>query len=216
MRSYTHIIGAIILFISFAYMTSLDYLLFGILFAGLISLFPDIVDNLGGKHRGWGHSILWLIPFTFVGFWSLTLTVAMIIGLVSHMILDILTTKGCPLLYPLSKTNFVVLKENRRIKTGTNYEKAIFIALVFLLASIIFFTFFSLHVEKTPINFNTIFVSGTNETNKTNETNQTNHTNSNSSHGDANINFQLKNKINKNISVIKVSDNETDYLITDI
>lgn len=216
MRSHTHFIGATVLFISFAYLTSLDYILLGTLFAGLISFLPDILDNLSGTHRGWGHSILWLIPFTSLGFWSITLAAALVIGLISHMVLDILTTKGCPILYPLSKTNFVVLKENKRIKTGTNSEKAIFIVLVFLLASIMFFTLFSMYIEKTPINFSTFFASGTNESYKSNETNVTNHTNINSSYKDVNINLQVKSKINKNISVIKISENETDYLITDI
>jgi inner membrane protein len=217
MRSYTHIAGAILLFISFAYLTSLDYILYGMLFACLISLFPDILDNLSGKHRGWGHSILWLIPFTLTGFWSVTLAAALIIGLISHMVLDVLTTKGCPILYPLSKTNFVVLKENKRIKTGTNGEKAIFILLVFLLASIMFFTFFIINIEKTPINFNTFFASGTNETNITNHNTSNSHQNySTTPQKDVNINLQVKNKENKNISVMKVSDNETDYLITDI
>lgn len=216
MRSYTHVAGAILLFISFAYITSLDYILFGMLFAGLISLSPDILDNLTGSHRGWGHSILWLIPFAFVGFWSITLAAAFMIGLVSHIVLDVLTTKGCPIFYPLSKTNFVVLKENKRIKTGTSSEKAIFIVIVFLLASIMFFTFFTIHIKKTPINFDTFFASGTNETNNTNETTKTNQTLTDSSHKDAIISLQIKNKENKNISVIKVSDNETDYLITDV
>lgn len=187
------------------------------LFAGLISIAPDILDNLIGTHRGPGHSILWIMPSLFVGFWSVTLAVALIIGLVSHIILDILTTTGCPLLYPLSKTNFVVLKENRRIKTGTNGEKAVFIALVFILTSITFFTFFSMHVEKAPISFNTVFASESNETNNTNHTNTNftqNHTISHQK--DVNINLQVKNETNKKISVIKVSDNQTDYLLTDI
>jgi len=66
------------------------------------------------------------------------------------------------------------------------------------------------HIEKAPISFNTDFASESNETNISNHTNNTftqNYTNPHQK--DVNINLQVKNKMNKNIS-------ETDYLITDM
>jgi len=107
MREYTHIVGAVPLFLAVAYLTNLHNLFTGIFFAAWISVFPDLVDKLTGKHRGIGHSIFWLVPFTLIGFWNLTIAAALVIGIISHIVLDIITTYGCPLLYPLSKTYFV-------------------------------------------------------------------------------------------------------------
>jgi len=117
MRSYTHIAGAILLFVTLAYFTNLDHVIIGIFFASWGSVFPDI---LSGKHRGIGHSIFWLIPFALMCFWNLTVGVAMLLGFISHVFLDILTMYGCPVLYPLWKTDFVCFGKKRRIKTGTN------------------------------------------------------------------------------------------------
>ena len=136
MRSYTHITGAIVLFLSFAYLTNLNNLLVGILFASWITLFPDILDRLIGKHRGYGHSIIWIIPCLLAAFFNVTIAIALIIGIISHVLLDLITTHGTPILYPLWKTNFVVLNKKRRIKTGTNHDKAVFLALIFLLIPI--------------------------------------------------------------------------------
>lgn len=62
MRSYTHVAGALLLFISFSYLINLNNLYLGLFVAGWISLFPDILERLSGTHRGYGHSIFWLIP----------------------------------------------------------------------------------------------------------------------------------------------------------
>ena len=89
MRSYTHIAGAILLFITFTYLTNINNILIGIFFAGWISVFPDIIDRLLGKHRGYGHSLVWLIPFTLIGFFDFGLAAALVIGFLSHIFLDI-------------------------------------------------------------------------------------------------------------------------------
>ncbi len=133
MRSYTHITGALLLFISFSYLMNLNNLYLGLFLAGWISLFPDIMDRILGKHRGYGHSIFWLIPFTLISFLNVTVAAALLMGIISHTVLDILTTHGSPILYPLSKTNFVILNEKKRIKTGTNQDKTVFITLMFLI-----------------------------------------------------------------------------------
>ena len=212
MRSYTHITGAILLFISFAYLTNLNYLWVGILFAGWISVFPDILDRLTGTHRGYGHSIFWIIPCLFVGFWSITIAAALVTGLISHIILDILTTKGSPILYPLSKTNFVVLKENRRIKTGTNQDKALFLVLIFLLIPVLFFTIQSIRIDKTPFDLSHAFA-----TNGTNETNTATSNTQYSMKNNPNLNIQLPKpvkNVNETITIKKVDENETRIMIT--
>ncbi|MBZ2164470.1 metal-dependent hydrolase [Methanobacterium spitsbergense] len=211
MRSYTHITGAILLFISFAYLTNLNYLWVGILFAGWISVFPDILDRFTGTHRGYGHSIFWIIPCLFVGFWSITIAAALVTGLISHVILDILTTKGSPILYPLSKTNFVVLKENRRIKTGTNQDKALFLVLIFLLIPVLFFTIQSICIDKTSFDLSHAFA--------TNGTNGTNTAMSNpqySMKNNPNLNIQLPKpvkNVNETITIKKVDENETRIMV---
>jgi inner membrane protein len=211
LRSYTHIAGAIVLFLSFAYVTNLNHLLVGILFTGWISLFPDIFDRLLGKHRGYGHSIFWIIPCLLVAFFNVTIAIALIIGIISHVLLDVITTHGTPILYPLWKTNFVILNQKRRIKTGTNHDKAVFIALIFLLIPILFFTIPSFHNDNSPFDISTTFAS-----NSSNENKILNNNNSDSVKNNFNINLQLKEKTNKNISIKKVNENETTVLIKDI
>jgi inner membrane protein len=208
MRSYTHIAGAVVLFLSFAYLTNLNHLLLGIFFAGWMSVFPDILDNLFGKHRGYGHSILWIIPCLFILLFNVTIGAALIIGIVSHVLLDLITTHGTPILYHLWKTNFVVLNQKRRIKTGTNYDKAVFLAIVFLLIPALFFSIQSFHNTKNfPFDFNTALASnGTKILSNTSDSVKNNF----------NINLQLEEKTNKNISIKKISDNGTTVLVEDI
>ena len=71
MRSYTHVAGAILFYIIFAFLLNLNHLIVGTFFAAWISLFPDIIDKLLDKHRGIGHSIFWLGPLFLVGFMEL-------------------------------------------------------------------------------------------------------------------------------------------------
>lgn len=44
MRSYTHIAGALVLFLSFAYLINLNNLYWGVFTAAWMSLFPDVLD----------------------------------------------------------------------------------------------------------------------------------------------------------------------------
>ena len=67
MKIYTHIVGSIIIFYSFAYLINLNAILVGIFIAGWISVFPDVIDKIEGKHKGIGHSIIWIIPFIIIG-----------------------------------------------------------------------------------------------------------------------------------------------------
>jgi len=123
MREYTHIAGAILFYLLFAYLLNLHYIIPGIIFAGWISVFPDILDKLIGKHKSVGHSIFWILPLILVAYFNIYLGIALLTGFLSHLFLDIFTTNGCPLLYPIVRTNFVALKKQFRIKTQTNQEK---------------------------------------------------------------------------------------------
>ena len=208
MRSYTHIAGAILLFVTFAYLTNFSNLIIGIIFAGWISVFPDILDKLSGKHRGIGHSIIWLIPFAIVGIWNLPMAAAMIIGFFSHIFLDIMTTNGCPVLYPMWKTDFVCFGKKRRIKTGTNQDKAVFVFIIFLLIPVLLFTTGIGSLWKYTEDQNLVFAASSDTVNssKNNDTIKNNF----------NLNFELSDGVNKNITVQKVNENETTILVNDI
>ena len=149
MRYYTHIVAAILFFILFDYIFNIenDDLLFGIIITSFVSIFPDLFDIISkSKHRGFGHSLLLWIPIILLigiisfNIGNLIILAALLTALVSHILLDIVTKRGYPFLYP-KKTIFVALNENRRIKTGTKQEKAVFIFLVLLLIPALLFSF---------------------------------------------------------------------------
>lgn len=208
MREYTHIVGAVLLFLAVAYLTNLHNLFTGIFFAAWISVFPDLVDKLTGKHRGIGHSIFWLVPFTLIGFWNLTIATALVIGIISHIVLDIITTYGCPLLYPLSKTYFVSFGKKRRIKTGTNQEKAVLVFMLLLLSTVLLFSTNIVTLLGGSPGENFVFA-GTSDTPNTSQ-------NNNAVKNNFNLNFDLNEGVYKNITVKKVNENETTILIKDI
>lgn len=208
MRSYTHIVGAIFLFVTFAYVTNFNNLLTGIFFAGWISLFPDLIDKITGKHRGIGHSIFWLIPLAIVGFWNMGIAVAIMIGFISHIFLDILTTNGCPVLYPLWKNDFVCFGKKRRIKTGTNQEKAVFLVILLLLVPFLLLTTNIVSLFENTGDENVVFAGSSESVNSS--------INNDTMKNNFYLNFELKEGVNKNISIKKVSEKETNILVNDI
>jgi inner membrane protein len=208
MRSYTHIAGAILLFVTVAYLTNLSNLITGIFFAGWISVFPDIIDKITGKHRGIGHSIIWLIPFAIIGLWNIGIAVAIMIGFVSHIFLDILTTNGCPLLYPLWKTDFVCFGKKRRIKTGTNQDRAVFLVMLFILIPFLLFTTNIGSLLHHTEDQNMVFAASTDSINSSK--------NNDIIKNNFNLNFELNDGVNKKITVQKVNENETTILVNDI
>jgi inner membrane protein len=66
MRSYTHLAGAILFYLIFAFLFNQTHLIVGIFFGSWASVTPDIIDRILKTHRGYGHSIFWLIPFIVV------------------------------------------------------------------------------------------------------------------------------------------------------
>lgn len=209
MKIYTHILGGILFFISFAYLMNLNGIIIGTFFAAWISILPDVIDRLAGKHRGIGHSIIWIIPFVTIGFFNFLIGSALIIGFLSHIFFDSLTRHGTPFFYPFSKVEFVSLNKRNRIKTGTNQEKALLIFIIFLLVPTILLGTGFLSIGALYGDQNSIFASGEvsgvplNNLNK--EVNE-----------HMNLNFQINSNTNKNITIHKASENETNILIKDI
>lgn len=213
MRSYTHITGALLLFLSFAYLMNLNNIFLGLFFAGWISIFPDIMDRILGAHRGYGHSIFWLIPFILISFWNVTIAAALVVGTISHAVLDILTTHGCPILYPISKVNFAVLNEKKRIKTGTYQDKTVFITLIFLLIPMFIFTIGGTHFEKFLPGQNFLFPDTSNISGGNHGSGL-----SNSFRNSPNLNIQIPRpgkNVTENITVKNLGDNETSIIVND-
>ncbi len=211
MKIYTHIAGSILFFGVFAYLLNLDSIFIGIFIAGWISVFPDVVDKLGDKHRGIGHNVLWLIPFALLGFWNFVISSALIIGFLSHILLDTITWNGCPVFNPLSKVEFVSLSRRNRFKTGTSQEKALFIFFLVLIIPTILISTNFLSVGSLLENENSLLSTGEASGLPINSINKHDALNDH-----VNLGFQINSNTNKNITIRKVGENETNLIIKDI
>jgi inner membrane protein len=207
MKWYTHITGAIVFFLLFASLTGLHQWLMGLVFAGWISVVPDLLDMFATKHKSFGHSIFLVIPCMIVCLFNTTIGIALTIGLISHTILDILTTNGTPALIPVTKANFAILYRKRRIKTGTNQDKSLCITLVFILIPILFFNIGGLKINESPISgflgLDGLVTDNMSDTNKNGE----------KINSHLNINLKIDQYMNGIIKLEQVSDNETSILI---
>ena len=208
MRSYTHIAAAMLFYVLFSFLFNFDRFMLGLFFAAWISVFPDILDKLLGKHRGFGHSLLWLVPFSLVGFWDMGVAAAILIGFSSHLLMDIFTVHGCPLLYPIREMNFVSLGKKRRIKTGTNTDKSVFIFLVFLLIPLTMYTTGLGALIPDLVGQNFVFAATSNTADNT--------TIPQTIRNDVSMTFRLDKATNKNVTVQRVSENETNILIKEL
>jgi inner membrane protein len=208
MRSYTHIAAAMLFYVLFSFLFNFDRFMLGIFFAAWISVFPDILDKLLGKHRGFGHSLLWLVPFSLVGFWDMGVAAAILIGFSSHLLMDIFTVHGCPLLYPIREMNFVSLGKKRRIKTGTNTDKSVFIFLVFLLIPLTIYTTGLGALIPDLVGQNFVFAATSNTADNT--------TIPQTIRNDVSMTFRLDKATNKNVTVQRVSEKETNILIKEL
>lgn len=132
MRFRTHITAAVAFFLLVNLIHPVNSLINGALLAGAGSVLPDILDFLAGRHRGIGHTLLILPPLLLLSLGSPGIGVPLLVGVSSHIALDLFTVRGCPLLYPLNDTPYHCLRRNRRIKTGTAGEWAILAFLLIL------------------------------------------------------------------------------------
>ncbi len=92
-----------------------------------------VIDKLF-KHRGFLHSLLavLLLIFLLLGFLAripTEISVAIIVGYFSHLVLDALTPAGIPWFYPV-ENNFTLIPKILCITTGSFTEKIFFIVLV--------------------------------------------------------------------------------------
>jgi len=204
MRFYTHITAGILFFVLFAYIFDIrDMQLYvGILIAALISVLPDIIDRITEKHRGMGHSLIILFPLGLLMVGNFEIGVAAVSAFISHIVFDIITVRGCPLLYPLTKTNYVALSKKRRIKTGTKQDKAVFCFLIILLIPSLLLITGAFTI--LPNGNGSVAAAGVNQTNQ-------------STFKQVNVNINIdENTKNKKITIEKVNENTTTITIEDI
>lgn len=211
MKLYTHIAGSILFFVVFAYLMNLNGLIVGILLAGWTSLLPDLLDRVVGKHRGIGHSIIWIVPFIIIAYINFIVGSALIIGFLSHIFFDIFTLNGCPVLYPFSKIEFVSLGKRNRIKTGTNQEKAIFVFILFLLIPLLLLTSGILSAFKVTGDQNQLLSVG-----ETSGVPLNTYNTKNPSKNSINLNLQFHTNDSKNITVHQVNENDTNIVVNDL
>lgn len=208
MKIYTHIVGSILFFVFVAYLMNLNGIVIGIFIAGWISVLPDVIDRVEGKHKGIGHSIIWLIPFIIIGNINFLVGSALIIGFSSHIFFDIFTWNGCPFLYPFSKMDFVSLSRRNRIKTGTNQEKAIFVFIIFLLIPLLLFTTGIFSNLKVPGDQNSIFSTG-----EASGVPLNNYHDTKNPLKTINLNLQLNSNMSKNITIHQANENDTNIVV---
>jgi membrane-bound metal-dependent hydrolase YbcI (DUF457 family) len=139
MRFYTHIPAGLLLYTLLVWIFGQPYTLAGVLIVVLFSVLPDLIDKVTGEHRGWGHSAIWLIPIVAFFFFNPAVGLACFSAFSMHTLLDAVTKKGVPFLYPFSKTRLVMpKKEKSRIQTGSKQETALCVVIVLLLIPLTF------------------------------------------------------------------------------
>lgn len=204
MRSYTHIVGGIIFTFLIMYILNIPISAFYIFLAGAAAVIPDLLDYMFmEKHNRETHNIwilLVLMGLCLVNQIFIIITAAYF----SHLVLDLLTSHGVRILYPLKKTRFVCMGEKHRIKTGTSREKALFFFMVIILIGGLLMNYqvFRLIDSAAAIEPVTTVENNTN----------------NSSTAKTYINVQVQvdeTMLNKNIS-IKNSQNESNIVVKEI
>ena len=204
MRSYTHIAGGIIFTMLIMYILNIPVTAFYIFLAGTAAVIPDLLDYmLTEKHNRETHNIWVLVVLLGL---SLVNQIFIIVtaAYFSHLVLDLMTSHGVRLLYPVKKTRFVCMGEKYRIKTGTSREKALFFFLVILVVGGVLMNYqvFSLIDTATAMQPTTLA-----DNNTTNGSNTKTY---------INIQVQVDEGMsNKNIS-IKNSQNESNIIVKEI
>jgi membrane-bound metal-dependent hydrolase YbcI (DUF457 family) len=166
MRYYTHIALGILLYTLFVWLIDQPFTIAGILFTAWISIMPDLIEKVIGEHRSWGHSIIWLIPVIASFFLNIQIGIAFASGFLGHILLDIVTKKGVPFLYPFKKTRMVMpQKEKSRIQTGSKQEKALCLVIILILVPLAYGVLYGMP------NFGEIASGNNSSLNKTNSSN---------------------------------------------
>lgn len=135
----THVTAAAVLFLLINILYPVTSIIRGALLAGVAGTLPDLLDHLTGRHRGIGHTLLILPPLLLYSLKSPENGIPLLAGITSHILLDLFTVHGCPLLYPLKDTPYHCLQRKKRIRTGTAGEWALlsFLIAVTVVASLV-------------------------------------------------------------------------------
>lgn len=177
---------------------------FYIFIAGAAAVIPDLIDYAFlAKHKRETHNIWILIGLIALGFVN-QIFIIVAAAYLSHLILDLMTYHGVRLFYPLKPTNYVVMSEKNRIKTGTNREKALFFFLCIIMVGGVLLSYqvFSL-IDSTAASSGTTEVVGNNSTNGTAKTY-------------INVAVDIdQNMLNKNVSITN-GQNETNIIVTEV
>lgn len=143
MRFYTHIPAGLLLYTVLVWALNQPYSIAGILIVVLFSILPDLVDKVAGEHRGWGHSVIWLIPIAIFFLFKVQVGLACFSAFSMHILLDSVTKTGVPFFYPFSKTSLVMpKKEKSRIQTGSKQETALCVVIILFLIPVTYCTLF--------------------------------------------------------------------------
>jgi len=204
LRSYTHIVAGIIFALLLMFILGIPISALYIFLAGAAAVIPDLVDYAFlAKHKRETHNIWILVVLAALGLVN-QIFIIVAAAYLSHLILDLMTYSGVRLFYPLKPTNYVVMSEKNRIKTGTNREKALFFFLCIIMIGGVLLSFqvFSLIDSTAASTTETSDITGNNSTNGTAKTY---------------INVQVdidKNMLNKNVSITN-EQNKTNIIVTE-
>lgn len=112
------------------------------------SILGKLIDPLFA-HRHISHSILGLVIFTLILNYFIKTDViifAFIIGYLSHLIMDTLTTEGVPWLFPIPYHIGFPPYKQYRVKTGKFVEKFVIFPSLFLLNAYFFVNYYHLYL----------------------------------------------------------------------
>ncbi len=204
MRSYTHIVTGIIFSLLIMFISGIPVNAFYIFIAGAAAVIPDLIDYAFlAKHKRETHNIWILIGLIALGFVN-QIFIIVAAAYLSHLILDLMTYHGVRLFYPFKLTNYVVMSEKNRIKTGTNREKALFFFLCIIMVGGVLLSYqvFSL-IDSTVASSGTTEVIGNNSTNGTAKTY-------------INVAVDIdESMLNKNVSITN-GQNGTNIIVTEV
>lgn len=129
MKWYTHAIFAIVIGADIGFLLGAELTIRFFIITIIASLIIDFAEKaIFNEHKRQLHNIFMIIPgLIFYLFFDMATGTALIAGTTSHIILDCLTTTGCPLFWPLNKKRYDVkwkyannkARENRILATAT-------------------------------------------------------------------------------------------------
>jgi inner membrane protein len=144
MRFYTHITFGILIGVIFLDLMAVPNKIWFLIFVVIGALLPDVdhpksilgryfkVFNWLFQHRGFFHSIFFLVLvglffYLFTNSWILTC--AILIGMLSHLVIDTFTKEGIMFFNPVSS-----FRLRGFIKTGSPLENFLFVFFIFVAA----------------------------------------------------------------------------------